>query len=622
MLIFLPEQYSAEVLKERTQCQLLRGLLLSMMFLLLLLFTEYILFTSQLCVIEAIEEYKALEIENENCTRYTIIASKDQSFDKTGCPPWYYQNDGQCEERNSYLNGVKFQSQTGQTWVEKYYCMTTDNNGTDVLGGCLVSIFGQSFERISYPLPCNVSQLNEYMCAGLNREGQLCGRCVKGFAPPVYSYSLTCVNCTDYHLNWLKYIGVAFGPLTLFCLFICLFHINATSPYLHGFVFFCQILSSATVLRLLLNGDGYLFVNSEATNSFLNIYLSIIGVWNLDFFITAYKPFCLHPDMTVVQALAINYLIALFPLVLLLATFFLVKLYFKNVRLIVLLWKPFRAILRPCVKNLNIKSSLIESFATLYFLSAMKIQSVSVDLLAPAALHYANGAESEKLYLYLAGDVEYFSGDHLLYGLLASFFLLTFALVPTLLLFLYPCHFCQRFLNKINCNSVILRTFMDVFQGNYKDGTNGTRDYRFFSGIFFCTRFFIVGSFLLLNSQFSLMFFGTITTMLGFSIAILHPQQKYIHYLLDCFILMIISLLIFSKIGASLAHSNFISVHIQSIFVLIAFNLPLLYGFGLVGYWVIIRKKIPQTFAKFVLRKGTKLLHDCTASDQSLLILL
>ena len=593
-----------------------------MMLLLLLLFTEYILFTSQLCVIEAIEEYKALEIENENCTRYTIIASKNKSLSKSGCPPWYYQNDGQCEERNSYLNGVKFQSQTGQTWVEKYYCMTTDNNGTDVLGGCLASIFGQSFERISYPLPCNVSQLNEYMCAGLNREGQLCGRCVKGFAPPVYSYSLTCVNCTDYHLNWLKYIGVAFGPLTLFSLFICLFHINATSPYLHGFVFFCQILSSPTVLRLFLNGDGYLFVNSEATNSFINIYLSIIGVWNLDFFSTTYKPFCLHPDMTVVQTLAINYLIALYPLVLLLAIFFLVKLYGRNVRPIVLLWKPFRALLRPCFKNLNIKSSLIESFATLYFLSVMKIQSVSVDLLAPAALHYANGAESERLYLYLAGDVEYFSGDHLLYGLLALFLLITFALVPTLLLFLYPCHFCQRFLNKINCNSVILRTFMDVFQGNYKDGTNGTRDYRFFSGIFFCTRFFIVGSFFLLNSQFSLMFFGTITTMLGFSIAILHPQQKYIHYLLDCFILMIISLLFFSKIGASLAHSNFISDHIQNIFVLIAFNLPLLYGFGLVGYWVIIRKKIPQTFAKFVLRKGTKLLHDCTANDQSLLHLL
>ena len=250
----------------------------------------------------------------------------------------------------------------------------------------------------------------------------------------------------------------------------------------------------------------------------------------------------------------------------------------------------------------------------------MKIQSVSVDLLTPAALHYANGAESERLFLYLAGDVEYFSGDHLLYGLLALFLLITIALVPSLLLFLYPCHFCQNFLNKKNCNSVILKTFMDVFQGNYKDGTNGTRDYRFFSGILFCTRVFIVGGFLLLNSQFSLILFGTIGTMLGFSIAILHPQQKYIHYLLDCLILMIISLLTFAYIWASLARSNSISFHFRNILGLIALTLPLIYGFGLVGYWVIMRKKIPQTCAKFGLRKGTKLLHDCIANDQSLLL--
>ena len=326
-----------------------------MMLLLLLLFTEYVLFTSQIYFVEALEDHRVLEIENEHCTRYTIIASKDQSLRKSGCPPWYYQNEGKCKERNGYFYVVKFQSRTGQTWVQKYYCMTTDNNGTDVLGGCLVSVFGQPFERISYPLPCNVSQLNEYMCAGLNREGQLCGRCVKGFAPPVYSYSLSCVNCTDYHLNWLKYIGVAFGPLTLFCLFICLFHINATSPYLHGFVFFCQILSSPTVLRLVLNTDTYLLVNSEATNSFINAYVSIFSVWNLDFFIPAYKPFCLHPDMTVVQAFAINYLIALYPLVLLLATYCLVKLYFKNVRLIVILWKPFRATSGHVLKTSTLK---------------------------------------------------------------------------------------------------------------------------------------------------------------------------------------------------------------------------------------------------------------------------
>ena len=320
------------------------------------------------------------------------------------------------------------------------------------------------------------------MCAGLNREGQLCGRCKNGFAPPVYSYSLVCTNCTtDYHLNWLKYIGVAFGPLTIFCLIICVFHISATSPYLHGFVFFCQIITSSMWMRLIVNSDAFVAPNnSKRTIAAIKAYLSILGIWNLDFFVTVYKPFCLSPNMTVVQAIALNYIIALYPLLLLMTALVLVRLHSRNVRFVVTLWKPFRAVLRPFLRNLDIQASLIESFATLFFLSAMKIQSVSVDLLAPTPLYYVDGKKSEELYLYLAGDVEYFGKEHFFYGSLAVFFLVTFLLLPVLLLFLYPSCFFQRLLNKIKCNSLALKTFMDVYQGSYKNGTDNTRDYRFF----------------------------------------------------------------------------------------------------------------------------------------------
>ena len=114
--------------------------------------------------------------------------------------------------------------------------MTTSDENTanrsDVIGGCLFSYI-HNLESIYYPLPCNILKLNNYTCAGLNREGQLCGRCMKGFAPSVYSYVLNCVKCTDYHINWLKYIGVAIGPLTIFCILIYTLHISATSAYLH-----------------------------------------------------------------------------------------------------------------------------------------------------------------------------------------------------------------------------------------------------------------------------------------------------------------------------------------------------------------------------------------------------
>ena len=198
-----------------------------------------------------------------------------------------------------------------------------------------------------------------------------------------------------------------------------------------------------------------------------------------------YKPFCIHPNMTVVQALALDYIIALYPLVLLVITYGLVSLHSRNNRIIVTLWRPFTTFLRPFIHNFNIKKSLIESFATLYHLSMMKMQSVTLDLLSPTVLYNIDGRIDDKLFLYLAGDVEYFGSDHMPYAILALFFSTVFLLIPGLLLFFYPCRLFQHFLNKIHCNFIALRTFMDVFQGHYKDGTNNTHDYLFFSGIFF-----------------------------------------------------------------------------------------------------------------------------------------
>ena len=513
--------------------------------------------------------------------------------------------------RGDTVHGVvMFEERTHQTWLKKYYCMTTDVNATkrtDAVGGCLSSYLHQPIRTVTFPLPCNISELNGYMCAGLNREGQLCGRCKNGFAPPVYSYSLVCTNCTtDYHLNWLKYIGVAFGPLTIFCLIICVFHISATSPYLHGFVFFCQIVTSSMWMRHIVNSDAFDGpTNTKTAIAALKAYLSIIGIWNLDFFVTVYEPFCLSPNMTVVQAIALNYIIALYPLLLLITALVLVRLYSRNVRFVVTLWKPFRAVLRPFLRNLDIQASLIESFATLFFLSTMKIQSVSVDLLAPTPLYYVDGKISEKLYLYLAGDVEMFGKEHCFHGIIAVFFLVTFMLLPALLLFLYPSRFFQRLLNRIKCNSLALKTFMDVYQGSYKNGTDNTRDYRFFSGIFFCARFLFVASFYLINSPFFALFTGVIATVLGFTVAIVHPQRKYKHYLLDCLVLMFLSLLIFSTAGHGLQNS-YISHKIEILLNTIALGLPIVYISGIVTYSFCVKTKLLQRLKKLSARYSAR----------------
>jgi len=67
----------------------------------------------------------------------------------------------------------------------------------------------------------------------------------------VYSYSLACVECSNYTMNWIKYIAVAFLPLTLFLGVIIVFRLRVTSGLLNGFVFVTQIYSVPAQLRIL-----------------------------------------------------------------------------------------------------------------------------------------------------------------------------------------------------------------------------------------------------------------------------------------------------------------------------------------------------------------------------------
>ena len=482
--------------------------------------------------------------------------------------------------------------------------MTTSHNTThhrDVLGGCLLTTSISELTHY-FSLPCNVSELNQFMCVDTNRDGQLCGRCREGFAPPVYSYSLNCVNCSEYgYQNWLKYTAIAFGPLTLFSAAIIAFHISATSTYPHGYILICQVLSIPTFLQLLVNCHDY--NTYQITKWSINVYTSIIGIWNLDFFRLMYKPFCLHPQMTVIQSLALDYLIALYPLLLVAITYWLVSLYGRNCTTVVYLWRPLRKILRPISRDLDITSTLIEFFSTLYLLSVVKIQSVSLDLLLPTPLYYANGEQSSHYYVYLAGDTPYFSlSGHLPYALLALVLSVVLVVIPTLLLFLYPCRCCQRILNKAKCNSPVLRTYMDVFQGQYKDGTTTLcRNFPFSESDHNCP-----------VSSIQLRLFKRHYSNVCDSVC--HNNGSYSstvrpHTLHTGLSLPLISLhhsLFYIIVGNVTNPPNPITFHLIQFSSVLFGVVPLVYFILLVLYWIVRKKRIPQRILGAVRRRAMK----------------
>ena len=273
------------------------------------------------------------------------------------------------------------------------------------------------------------------------------------------------------------------------------------------------------------------------------VVTSIFGIWNLDFLRLVYTPFCLQPHTNTLQVLALNYIIAVYPLLLIALSYLLVLLYDHNVRLIVCLWKPFMPIFIRFRREWNIRNSLVDAFATFFLLSYVKILSVSMDLLMPVPLYDSQGHVQPQFYLFNQGDVAFLSSQHLPYACLAMFFLLTFTLLPMLLLFLYPCSCFQVCLNRTGCSCQLLHTFMDTFQGHYKNGTNGTRDLRFFSGLYLLLRVVVYASTVLSYQFGSYVYTTVIIAVLSVSVALARPYKEYIYNVIDTCFLIVTALL-------------------------------------------------------------------------------
>jgi len=116
----------------------------------------------------------------------------------SGCPTWFTNSTGQCECGVRLDGDIICHEDEERIDVLAGYCVTYEHYTKTVLAGyCL---YGHTFNmtnRMYSSLPSDPTQLNETTCGPYNREGLLCGHCIKGFGPSVYSYDLQCINCTS-----------------------------------------------------------------------------------------------------------------------------------------------------------------------------------------------------------------------------------------------------------------------------------------------------------------------------------------------------------------------------------------------------------------------------------------
>ena len=530
-------------------------------------------------------ECNVISSEREN-----MFCSNDST-----CPTWFIcDTSNKCQCGNEH--GKKVVCDNLSSAVLDCNCVTYDKDtGSTYLGGCFYNCENSKNDIVYRELSNNPEiLLNKSACTYFHRTGLLCGDCEDGHSPLVLSYNLSCVKCSDGHKNWWKFFLVAFVPLTFFYFFIVLFNINVTSSQLHGVLFFCQTISMPAFVRLVFlafrKSDQRLLVG-------IKVYLFFCSFGNLDLLHSVTPDICLN--ITTLQSLALDYLLAFYPFVLILLSYIFIHLYDRKTACIATLSKPFHKFFTFFRKFYDIRTSVIDSFSTFYLLSYVKILSVSADLLIPTQI-YKLGSNTSTFGLFYSPSVTYFGAEHRPYATMAILVLTLFVIIPTIILFLYPFQFFHKFLSIFPVNWHFLHAFVDSFQGCYKDGTEpGTFDCRWFSVLVLLVRPLV---FIIYALTLSVMFFVYAVTILAiYLIAMINVQpfkKAAARYpSTDTKFLVLLCLCYIVALGRNYATTQqFIYTHFMLIIAFISLFTSIAYIVFLLIFWLVSRLNCIKPF--------------------------
>lgn len=465
-------------------------------------------------------------------------ATNDKMLVEDNPKIWSVCNNGSCNCGSEI--GDIVMCDDDHLWIKACYCGYYDQTqNKTVLGNCLPTCYylhstevGKNYYKLDRYSVQDGAFLNPKVCGGefthvdMNREGRFCGRCKEGYGLAAYSYHyITCIPCTDYSFkSWLKYITVAFLPLTLFFFVVVALNIHIPSSHLSSLVFMIQCISPSILLQAF---DTWIQENRLHNFFFVTfkILTSFVGFFNLDFFRNVYPYLCLHPKLNILHVVSLDFVIALYPFFLIFVTYLLVTMYDNNYRFIMWAWKPLKWCLMRYERHFNVKTTLTKTFATFILLSSVKILSCCFGILAVTKSYDSNG-RSDKWYVYLDANIEYFGEEHLPFAILALCAGFIFVILPLLLLFFYPFRLFQRCLNCFRIKSHALHFFMDVFQGVYRTEPH---DMRCFSAFYLFIQFVLLLTMVTFSVQFSIIVVVLILIISSFIFAFCQPYKRNLH---------------------------------------------------------------------------------------------
>lgn len=148
---------------------------------------------------------------------------------------------------------------------------------------------------------------------------------------------------------------------------------------------------------------------------------------------------------------------------------------------------------------------------------------------------------------------------------------------------------------------------MDTFQGCYKDGTNGSRDCRWFAGLYLFFRILIIILVIVTFPHLSLPLLGcTVLVVLSLT-AVFQPYKDSVHNRINIFFLVLIVFLVFSAMARYVAVPEIKRFkYIADVMIALSCSVPVVYIVAVVLYklfahrmWVRkLRQRLCRIFIK------------------------
>ena len=404
----------------------------------------------------------------------------------SACPTWFFELEGKCHCGASQAHRILCNPEEGTVRVMNELCVTFDYSNQAVSAGdCPYGYTHTSniTSRVFKVLPKDPTLLNETMCGPFNREGLFCGSCIDGFGPGVYSDDLRCANCSEISLGHAiaKYAILQFVPITFFFFMTIIFHINITSGPMLGYFIYCQGLAFAAK-------NGRYFYDSILSNlPFRYAVMTCISIvladfWNLQFFKSVLPPFCLSENMSTIHVIMMSFVSGIYPVLLMITVYITIQLHAKTPAVQFIL-KPITMCTSKFTNSRSAGDSLIHTFATFIMLSSSTLFFSSFNLFSLTDTYHPNNTFSKRI-LYSDPSVPPLGTEHILCLTIAIVVCFVLAIIPAFLLCLYPTRIYEKLSRCIAYRKrLVVTTFAEVLHSSFKDGLNGTRDYRMIAGI-------------------------------------------------------------------------------------------------------------------------------------------